>query len=821
MALKHQELIDKMTLEEKCSLLSGFDFWQTKAVRDLLPSAFLSDGPSGLRKQAAAADHLGLNPSIPAVCMPSSATIANSFNPEMAYLAGKTIGEEMLAADVSLLLGPGVNMKRNPRCGRNFEYYSEDPYLAGKMAVGFINGVQANGAGACLKHFAANNQEIRRMMSDSIVDERALREIYLTAFEIAVKEANPKAVMSSYNRLNGTYANENIKLLKEILRDEWGYEGMVVSDWGGNDDRVKALKATSDLEMPTTCGETDAEVVKAVKDGSLNESYVNESVDRIIDFVLSTKKDTKRDYSFDKEEHHKMAQKVAEESLVLLKNKDNVLPLKEGTKVAIIGNLAKQARFQGAGSSIVNPFHVEQVSDVIGEYPLEVVGYAEGYKRYGKKKQKLIDKAVEVADKADVLLVFVGLDEVTEAEGFDRHDIRIPGNQRDLIAALYHVGKPIVIILECGSPVELPFLDRVDALLHAYLPGEAGVKAIFNILTGKVNPSGKLAESYPFGYMDCPSADHFGKGDRTIEYRESIFIGYRYYNTSGVFARFPFGYGLSYTSFKYSDLKVSEKGVSFKVANVGEREGKEITQLYIGKKDSFIPRPKCEFKGFQKVTLKPGESKEIFIPFDEYSFRYWNRKSARYEIEGGVYQIYVGPSSVSLPLEEEISIKGTKAPVPYDLSKLPLFTKAQVRRVSDEEFEELLGYPIPEKGIRFIKKKRILVDYNTPTCDLKYSKGWTGRLFEWAIRFAIKLMRKTGHRMNANTLVMGVYYNPTRAYSRMGGGVINYDQLDGLIMMFNGKFFGGLHHFFKAGRKRKKAAKAAKKAAKEKAKASA
>lgn len=821
MALKHQDLIDKMTLEEKCSLLSGLDFWQTKPVRDLLPSAFVSDGPSGLRKQAEAADHLGLNPSIPAVCMPSSATIANSFDPEVSYLAGKTIAEEMLAANVSLLLGPGINMKRNPRCGRNFEYYSEDPYLAGKMAAGFVNGVQSLGVGACLKHFAANNQEIRRMMSDSIVDERALREIYLTAFEIAIKEANPKAVMSSYNRLNGTYANENVKLLKDILRDEWGYQGIVVSDWGGNDNRINALKATSDLEMPTTCGETDAEVVKAVREGTLDERYVDESVDRLIEFVLSTRKEDGKTYSFDKEEHHKAAERVAEESLVLLKNKDDILPLKDGTKVAIIGNLAKQARFQGAGSSIVNPFHVDQVADIIGEYPFEVVGYAEGYKRYGKKSQKLIDKAVALADKADALLVFIGLDEVTEAEGFDRDNIRLPGNQRDLIAALYHVGKPIILVLEAGSPVELPFLDRVDALLHAYLSGEAGVRAILNVLTGKVNPSGKLAESYPFGYMDCPSADHFGKNDRTIEYRESIFIGYRYYNTSGVYARFPFGYGLSYTSFAYSDLKVSEKGVSFKVTNTGSREGKEIAQLYIGKKESFLPRPKCEFKGFKKIALKPGASQEVFLPFDEYSFRYWNRKSNRYEVEGGTYQIYVGPSSIELPLQGEVSIAGTEAPVPYDLAKIPLFAKAQVRSVPDAEFEELLGYPIPEKGLRFIKKKRILVDYNTPTCDLKYAKGWTGRFFEWAIRFAISLMRKTGHRMNANTLVMGVYYNPTRAYSRMGGGVINYDQLDGLILMFNGHFFGGLHHFFKAGRARKKAAKEAKKEAESEAKASA
>ncbi len=815
MELKHKELIAGLTLEQKCSLLSGMDFWQTEEIKGKIPAAFLSDGPSGLRKQAKAADHLGLNPSIPAVCMPSSATVANSWDPELAYLVGKTIGEEASAAEVTLLLGPGVNMKRNPRCGRNFEYFSEDPYLAGKMAGGYIRGVQSNGIGSCIKHYAANNQEIRRMTSDSIVDERALREIYLEAFEIAIKESNPAAVMTSYNKLNGIYANENEHLLREILRNEWGYQGVVVSDWGGDNDRVAALKASSDLEMPTSGGETDAEVVAAVKEGKIAESYVDESVDRLLEMILKASENLKKaSREFDKDAHHLTAQKVAEESIVLLKNNDHLLPLAAKTKVAIVGDFAKDARYQGAGSSVVNPLHVDQILDVIKEYPLSYVGFEPGFKRYGKKSQRLIDKAVKLAEKADVVLLFCGLDEVTEAEGMDRPNIRLPGNQRDLIAALYHTGKKVVLVMECGSVVEMPYVSRVDAIVHAYLSGEAGARAILNVITGKVNPSGKLAESVPFGYADCPSADHFGKSDRTIEYRESIFIGYRYYNSSGAYARIPFGYGLSYTKFAYRDLEITDKGVKFKIKNVGKVDGKEIAQLYVSKRHSFVFRPRIELKGFVKVALKAGEEKTVEIPFDEYTFRYFDISSKRFETEGGEYQIFVGSSSKDLLLDGVITKEGTVSVGPYDVEKIRHYMKGEVREVPDAEFKEILGSDIPEKDLRFIKKHRIEVDYNTSVSDLRYAKGWTGRLTERVIRHLIGFLRWIGKRTTANTLVMGVYYNPVRAFSRMTGAAISMAQLDGLIMMFNGHFFKGLHHFFKMGRARKKAQKAKEKAEK-------
>lgn len=814
MALKHQDIISKMSLEEKASLLSGKNFWETQEIDSLgIPSFFLSDGPNGLRKQAKAADHLGLNPSIPAVCMPTSATSASSWDPEILEIVGKTIGEEAAANDVSVLLGPGINMKRNPRCGRNFEYFSEDPYLAGKLAIGYVNGVQSNGIGACVKHFACNNQEIRRITSNSVMDERTLREIYLTAFEMTVKEAKPLSIMSSYNKLNGVYGNENQHLLKEILRDEWGFDGLVVSDWGGDNDRVDAVKAGSDLEMPTTDGETNREVIQAVKDGKLKEEEVDALVDRIIDIALKTTENLKKaPKQFDKDQHHILAQKVAEESLVLLKNKGDVLPLKEGEKIAIVGDFAFDMRYQGAGSSVVNPLKVDQIKDVIKEYPLNIVGYEKGFKRYGKKSQRLIDKALKLAEKADKVLVFIGLDEVTEAEGIDRANIRLPGNQRSLISALYDTGKKIILILECGAPIEMPFADRANAILHAYLPGEAGARAIMNVLTGKVNPSGKLAESYPYGYADCPSADHFGKNDKNIEYREGLFIGYRYYARDPIGGcRYSFGYGLSYTTFKYENLEVSDKGVKFTLTNTGKVDGKEIAEMYIGMKDSKIFRPVYELKGFTKVFLKAGESKEIFIPFDEYSFRYWDITTNKFETEKGTYQIYVGPSSRDFPLQGEIEIDGKDASGIYDKEKLPHYFSGNVRQIVGDEYKVLLGGELPPKRDVFVKKHRITVDYNSSISDLHYAKGFTGRVFAGAIRFAIKFLNKIGQRTTANTLVMGVYYNPVRALSRMTGGAMSMAQLDGLIIMFNGHFWKGLHHFNKMGRERKKLKKEQKK----------
>lgn len=810
MALKHQDIISKMSLDEKVSLLSGRNFWETQGYPKLgIPSVFLSDGPNGLRKQAAAADQLGLHPSVPATCFPTSASSANSWDPALLYQVGQTIGEEARIEHVSVLLGPGINMKRNPRCGRNFEYFSEDPYLAGKLAASYIQGVQSNGIASCVKHFACNDQETLRLASDSIVDERALREIYLTAFEIAIKEGHAGAIMSAYNLLNTVYCNENNHLLQDILRKEWGYTGIIVTDWGGDNDRVKGLLASNELEMPSTIGETNLDVKAAILNGTINESVVDEAIDRQLDLFLKTDSAVRSaPKTFDKEAHHKIAQEVEESSIVLLKNQNAILPLKAKTKIAIIGDFAKSPRYQGAGSSIVNPLKLDSFMGCAKEYDVEITGYADGYKRYGKASSHLAKKAVAIADSADVLLVFLGLDEFSEAEGIDRKHIRLPDNQRELISALYHTGKPIVCVLNCGSVVELPFVDRVNALVHGFLGGEAGARALWNVLVGKVNPSGKLAETYPYGYPDVPSADHFGKRDPMVQYRESIFIGYRYFETAGIDVRFPFGFGLSYTTYEYTNLSITPEGVKFTITNTGKVAGKEIAQLYIGKVNSFLPRAKRELKGFTKVALAPGESKEVSIAFDDKSFRYFNVKSNAWAIEPGAYTIEIGASSQDIRLSGEIQQRGDDAPQPYDPKTIPHFMTGKVRQIDHDEFAAILGRDVPEDRREFIKKNRMSVNSGSAVCDLKYAPGWFGRFFERAIRHIIIILRHIGHRADANTLTMGVYENPLRNMSRMSGGAICWKQLDGLILMCNGHFFKGLHKFFHEGHVFHKARKA-------------
>ncbi len=831
--LKYAELIGKMTLEEKASLTSGKDFWQSMDIKrdDIdIPNMFLADGPHGIRRQVAAADHLGLNPSANATCFPTAVTMANSWNDELGEEMAKCLGKEAVSQDVNVLLGPGTNMKRNPRCGRNFEYFSEDPYLAGKMASAYARGIQSNGISACVKHFAANNQEEGRMTMDSVMDERTLREIYLPAFEMAVKDGGVRTIMSAYNLINGVYANESEHLLKEILRDDWGFKGVIVTDWGGDNDRIAGLKAGNELEMPTTGGETNEDIIKAVKAEPELEAVLDECIDRLLDLIFTTNaalRQAKAELGDDAEKakaehdkmveaHHEMAVKAAEEAMVLLKNEGGALPLKDGEKVAVVGDFAEVPRYQGAGSSLVNPTRLDKTLDVIKDYGFEFVGYEKGFDRYGKKKKGLIKKAVKLANRADTVLAYIGLDEITESEGLDRSNIILPQNQIDLLAALKATGKKVVAVLSCGSAVEVSFDDSCDALLYAALSGQGGAKAVLNVLTGKVNPSGKLSESYPIKYSDCSSASHFPGQFRTVEYREGLYIGYRYYDTANVPVKYPFGFGLSYTTFEYSDVKADKDGVKFTIKNTGEVAGKEAAQLYIGKKDGEVFRPKKELKGFKKVELAPGESKQVVIPFDEYTFRYFNVDTNKWEIEGGKYEVYVAASVEDVRLETSVEIAGTNAKCPYDKAALPSYYGGNVADVSAEEFETLIARPIPDPktGLNFYKKKRIHVDYNTTIKELKYSRRWVGRLFAGAINFAIGFMRGIGKRTMANTLIMGVLNQPMRGLSRMTGGALNFPQLDGLIEMFNGHFWKGLHHFLKAGRARKKAAKAKKKAAK-------
>ncbi|MFA9457691.1 beta-glucosidase [Halalkalibacter sp. AB-rgal2] len=804
--MKYNDLIKKMTLEEKASLMSGKDFWQTDSIERLgIKSMFLADGPHGIRKQAEAADHLGLNESIPATCFPTAATVANSWNEELVEKVGEYLGEEAVSQNVNVLLGPGINMKRSPLAGRNFEYFSEDPYLAGKLAAGMIKGIQSHGISACVKHFAVNNQEERRMSIDTIVDERTLREIYLTAFEIAIKEGQSKTVMSAYNMLNGAYTNENIHLMREILRDEWEYEGVVVTDWGGSNDRVAGLIAGNELEMPTTTGETDKEIIEAINKGLITEDILDECVDRLLDLLFTTEKVFEKETKeFDINEHHQMAQKVAEESIVLLKNEENILPLKQNEKVAVIGDFAQEARYQGAGSSIVNPTVLDNTLESLEESGLTYIGFEKGFDRYGKKSKKQIDKACELAKEADVVLLYIGLDEVTEAEGLDRQSMSIPENQIELIQALHKVNANIVAVLSCGAAVEMPWIGKVKGVLHSYLSGQAGAKAILRTIVGEVNPSGKLAETYPIKHEDTPAYYHFPGKEVSVEYREGPFIGYRYYDTANVKVLFPFGYGLSYTTFEYSEVQVDKGGVTFNITNTGDLAGSEVAQLYVGCQSTNIFRPKKELKGFTKVFLNPGETKSVTIPFDDKTFRYFNVKTNQWEIEEASYNIMIGASCSDIRLEETLVVEGTGAPLPYDKDVLPSYYSGEANQVSIEEFEALLGYKVPVSTW----DRTVPLGYNDTIAQCQYAKGLFARFAFRAITLSHSFLWKIGKRSTANLIMMSVYHMPFRGMARMTGGIMNMPMLDGVLMIVNGKFFKGLRHVLK---ERKKMVKAQKK----------
>lgn len=791
--LKYDNLISQMTLEEKASLLSGKDFWQTRDIKKYgIPSMFCADGPHGMRKQKAAADHLGLNPSYEATCFPTSAAMANSFDVDLIGQVGEAIGKEAQGQAVNIVLGPGTNIKRNPLAGRNFEYFSEDPYLSGQMTAAHIKGLQTTGIAGCAKHFAANNQEFRRLVIDSIVDERTLREIYLTPFEMAVKEGNTRTIMASYNKLNGVYTNEHPHLLNQILRKEWGFDGIVISDWGGSNDRVDALKANAELEMPTTAGETNQEVVDAILNGEVDERLLDENIDRLLEIIFNTHEAIKKAEETDFEKHHELALKVAEESAVLLKNED-VLPLSD-EKVCIIGDFADEPRYQGAGSSKVNPTKLEKTIDLIKDYTHNYIGYEPGFKRFGKHSDGLIKKAIRLAEKSDIILLYLGLDEATEAEGIDRANMKMPENQLKLFKALQPLNKKIVVVLSTGVAVELDVLNEADAILHGYLAGQAGMKGLLNILFGKVNPSGRLSETLPIVYEDTPSAPYFPGLTYTVVYKEGLFIGYRYFDTVDKPVNFPFGYGLSYTTFTYDDLKVLDDRVEVTITNSGKIKGKEVVQLYVGLKESQLIRPKKELKGFVKVELEPNETKTVTIPFDAYTFRYFDINSNTYEVEAGTYQIYVGASVSEIHLEGEITKQGVK-PVVEHKEVLTPYYQADILNISDQVYEVLLGREIPVIVKPTTKRGKIIVDYETTVAELRKAKGWTGRIFAWGIRMAIRFLKAIGKNSDANTLVMGVLHQPMRAISRMTAGALSYPQLDGLIIMFNGKFFKGFKQF--------------------------
>ncbi len=689
-----EELCAKMTLEEKAGMCSGSDFWHTKPVERLgIPAMMVSDGPHGLRKQKDEGDHLGVNDSIKAVCFPTGCTIAASFDRDLIREMGEALGTSCQAEGVGVILGPAVNIKRSPLCGRNFEYYSEDPYVAGEMAASYIEGVQSKQVGTSIKHFMANSQETRRMSSDSRVDERTMREIYLPAFETAVKKSQPWTVMCSYNRINGTYAAENKWLLTELLREEWGFDGFVVSDWGAVNDRVAGVKAGLDLEMPPSFGVNDKLIVEAVKNGTLEEKVLDETVIRILNIIYRYMEHRDKTAVFDRDAQHDLSRKAAEESLVLLKN-EGVLPLKKEQKIAIIGQYAKKPRYQGGGSSHINSHKVSGMLDFVQD--MKNVTYAQGYDdtleemdgqtgsidpKKEEKAKALLKEAVQAAKEAEVAVIFAGLPDSFESEGYDRKHMRMPDSQNTLIHEIAKVQPNTIVVLHNGSPVEMPWVDEVKGILEAYLGGEAVGEAEYNILFGNVNPSGKLAETFPLRLEDNPSYLYYiGEGDMT-EYREGIFVGYRYYDTKKMPVLFPFGHGLSYTEFAYSNLRLGcgdaaggEQGndgmlrirdtdcltVSVDVTNTGSVEGKEAVQLYVTDEKSSVIRPEKELKGFEKVSLKPGETKTVQFVLDARAFAYYHTELKEFYVESGTFAILVGSSSREIRGEGKVYVEGTR-----------------------------------------------------------------------------------------------------------------------------------------------------------------
>ena len=776
-------LLKKLTLEEKCALLSGAETFKTRGMPEHgIPQIWLSDGPHGLRKQAGESDHLGLNPSVPATCFPTASAVANSWDAALGEEIGAALGEEAAAQEVSVVLGPGLNMKRNPLCGRSFEYFSEDPYLAGKLAAGYIRGIQSKGVAACPKHFAVNSQETRRMASDSIVDERTLREIYLTGFEIAVKEGHPRSIMSSYNLVNGTYANENKHLLMEILRGEWGFDGAVITDWGGSNDHALGVKNGSTLEMPAPGGDSVRELLAAVESGKISESDIDARLSELLPLVFDTKAALDAaPREFDAAAHHALARRAAEESLVLLKNEGSLLPLAAGSKVAVIGDFAKNPRYQGAGSSMVNSTQVDVLLDKLINSELNVIGYQQGFDRHGKPDAALQKSACELATQADTVVLCMGLDEIAESEGLDRSNLRLAQNQVDLLQAVAAVNPKIVVVLYSGSVVETPWLDNCQALLYAALGGQAGAGAVADALTGKVNPCGKLAETWPLAYADVPSAADFATRRKTVEYREGLYIGYRYFTTAEKAVRFPFGYGMSYTTFAYSDMAADEQGVSLTVTNTGSVAGTEIVQLYVAKKDSELFRPVKELKGFARVTLAPGEKQRITIMLDDKAFRFWNVKANRWEIEGGEYELLVGASVEDIRLCEKISVHGTAAVHPYEDRDLDCYYKGDVLHVSDADFEKLLGHPIP--------KGKTKIDRNLTLGELNHARSPLG----WLVWLVLTILLDVSYKRGKPDLNILFQYNmPLRALAKMTNGAISMGMVDGIVMELQGFWILGL-----------------------------
>ncbi|WNM28072.1 glycoside hydrolase family 3 C-terminal domain-containing protein [Demequina capsici] len=772
---------DNLTLPEKAALLSGESVWDSRPLPRLgLRSLVLSDGPHGVRRQLGSGDHLGINASAKATCFPTSATVANSWDPALAERIGRALGAEAAALEVDVLLGPGLNIKRSPLGGRNFEYFSEDPLLAGVLAAGYVRGIQSQGTAACPKHFAVNSQETRRMSSDSIVDERTLREMYLAAFETVVRTASPRTIMSSYNKINGVYAHENSHLLNDVLRDEWGFDGPVVSDWGGGNDAVAAVTGGGTLEMPSPGLGSALEILAAVDEGRLTEADLDVRVNEIL--ALTEWADSVEAEPVDHDANHALARAAAEQSVVLLRNQDSLLPLAAGTKVTVIGDFAETPRYQGAGSSQVNPTRLASALEALPGSALELATYAQGFRRDGVADEALALAAVEAALQADVVLLYLGLDETRESEGKDRDDMTLAANQVALLERVAAINPRVVVVLSAGSAIEMPWIDRVGAVAHGYLGGQAGAEAMLSVLTGEVNPSGRLAETYPLSLADTPTAGAFPVEQESVVYREGPYVGYRYYTTADVPVLFPFGFGLSYTTFEYADLKVTGSGATFSVTNTGDRAGAEVAQLYISRVTEGAYRPARELRGFQKVHLAAGETARITVPFDDATFRVFDVEAGAWAIDAGDYRILVGASVADIRLDAPHKVAGVvpafrDAPEPYRTGR--------VVEATDADVEQLLGRALPapvQAGAR------LTLGTNDPFRAMHHARSPLGRLVAKVLR---SLIARSEAKGKPDLNLYFLYNMPFRALAKMTNGMVSMAMVDSIVRIANGHFFTG------------------------------
>lgn len=771
-----EKILQQMALEDKIALCSGENFWETKKYEKYgIPSLFMCDGPHGLRKQEDVADMLGVNESRKATCFPAEVTTAGSWDPELLTAIGSAIGEEAREQGVGLVLGPGANLKRNPLCGRNFEYFSEDPYLAGKLAAGFIRGAEAQGIGTSLKHFAVNSQEKSRFTSDSVLDERTLRELYLPAYEIAVKDGKPATVMCAYPKLNGVHCSDSKKLLTDILRTEWGFGGMVVTDWGAMNDRIQGFRAGCDLNMPGGSDYMEKEVLQAVKDGSLPERCVDDSARRVLELVFRAAQTLKEKAACDYDAHHALAKRAAAEGAVLLKNQDGILPLKQDAKIAVIGAMAKTMRYQGAGSSHINP---TKLSQPLALLPGAV--YAPGCDDRGNTTDALLAQTRAAAEKAEIALVFAGLPDHYESEGFDRDDMKLPEGHLRMIETVVSANPNTVVVLLCGSAVECPWADRVKGILYMGLPGQAGGEAVADLLYGRSNPSGKLAESWPISYRDVPSSEIYGKTADAL-YQEGIYVGYRYYEKAGVPVRWPFGYGLSYTAFAYSNLAVQGNEVSVTVQNTGACSGAEVVQLYIGTPQDGLHRPLRELKGFQKVFLQPGESRTVTFSLTDRSFALWQDG---WKVPGGTYTVCIGNLTAS------IQKSGETLPIPaWQKESWYAHCTGKPNRA---DWEAMLGRkytsPVLKKGsftmdntVMEMKDYSLIMKIMFKAVEATVAKGYGGKRDYDNPNFRMQMASSAGAPIRSMMISGG-----------MKGGV-----LPGMLEMANGHFFRGIRKMIK------------------------